>query len=160
VVVVSPGKPDLAAVLEGVQTVEQPAATGLAPAVLLGARLGPAIVLLPDTIFYPNAPTGRLAQALSRGFDIAIAVERVVDEDVSPYGIVEWSGENGRIPRIREKPRPDETSSRWAIAARFGLSARTLYFVKQRVEELSSAGREIDLPPLLDAAIEAGHTAL
>jgi UTP-glucose-1-phosphate uridylyltransferase len=161
-VVVSPGKPDLAEYLagQGIATVEQAEATGLAPAVVLAAGLLPALVLLPDTLFLPASPTPRLTLALNRGYDIAIAVERVPEEAVSRYGIVEWSPEHSRISRILEKPGPGDTQSRWAIAARFGISVRTLFFIRERVAQLSVSGSEIDLPPILDEAIQAGHTAL
>lgn len=160
VAVVSPQKPDLAAVCADIETVTQEVATGLAPATVLAAHLGPALLLLPDTIFFLRSPASRLVQALSRGFDFAIAVQKVSEDQVSRYGIVEWSPENGRISRILEKPSPDQTPSRWAIAARFGLSTRSLFFVKEQVEKLRAASAEIDLPPLFNQAILAGHTAL
>ncbi|MFI5386884.1 MAG: sugar phosphate nucleotidyltransferase, partial [Fimbriimonadales bacterium] len=140
--------------------VVQDRVTGLAPAVVLVAHLEPALVLLPDTIFFPLSPTSRIAKALSRGFDISIAVGQVDDESVSRYGIVEWNEQSGRISRILEKPRPGQTPSRWAIAARFGLSARTMLFVRERVRERAGGEHEIDLPPILSEAIAAGYTAL
>lgn len=158
-VVVSPSKADLLA-HPGIERVMQEKATGLAPAVLTAKRLEPTLVLLPDTIFFPRSPSARLVKALARGFDIAIAVQPVSDDEVSRYGIVEWNPENGRISRILEKPRPYQTASRWAIAARFAISPRTLLFCKQRVAELEGGLAEIDLPPLLNEAIAAGHTAL
>jgi UTP--glucose-1-phosphate uridylyltransferase len=162
VVVVSPEKRDLDVFLSSrnAAVVVQPDATGLAPAVVLAASLQPAIILLPDTVFFPRSPSRRIAHALNRGYDIAIAIEKVSEEAVSRYGIVEWNAEHGRISRIIEKPRPDETPSRWAIAARFGLSARTMYFVKQRVSEMAGSSHEIDLPPILNEAIEAGHAGI
>ncbi len=165
VVVVSPAKRDLldfVAEEPRVQSVTQGEATGLAPAVVLAGGLEPVLLLLPDTFYYPRSPTARLARALSRGYDIAIAVEPVPESDVGRYGIVEWTPENGRIARILEKPRPDETPSRWAIAGRFAISARTMDYVKGRVTEKTAEGinREIDLPPILSEAIGAGHTAL
>jgi UTP--glucose-1-phosphate uridylyltransferase len=162
VVVASPFKQDLLDYLQsrGIDSVIQEQATGLAPAVSLAASLQPTLILLPDTLFFPNSPTARIVEALNRGYDIAIAVGVVADEKVSQYGIVDIDEGSGRISKIREKPRPSETSSRWAIAARFGLSARTLMFVKQRVESLAGSEKEIDLPPLLDEAIQAGHAAI
>ncbi|HWA82980.1 MAG TPA: sugar phosphate nucleotidyltransferase [Fimbriimonadaceae bacterium] len=159
IVVVSPAKSDLLA-LPGLTTAVQEKATGLAPALLAVNRLEPTLLLLPDTIFFPRSPSARLVKALSQGYDIAIAVQPVADEAVSRYGIVEWSRESGRIARILEKPQPSETSSRWAIAARFALSPRTLLFCKRRVAELEGTRSEIDLPPVLSEAVAAGHTAL
>jgi len=163
VVVVSPTKADLAEFVRDsrCEAAIQEYATGLAPAVTLAAGLEPVLLLLPDTIFYPRSPAARLVRAISRGFDIAIAVEPVSDADVSRYGIVEWERESGRISRILEKPLPNQTASRWAIAGRLALSARTMAFVKSRVAALAgSSGREIDLPPLVGEAISAGHSAL
>lgn len=163
VIVVSPGKPDLLAFVaacDKVDSIVQEVATGLAPAVVLAASIEPVLLLLPDTLFYPRSPSPRLVNAISRGFDIAIAVEPVAEQKVSQYGIVEWNPENGRIARIIEKPKPEQTASRWAITARFAISARTMMFVKQRVTDLRESGREIDLPPILNEAIAAGHTAL
>ncbi|HVT11754.1 MAG TPA: sugar phosphate nucleotidyltransferase [Fimbriimonadaceae bacterium] len=159
IVVVSPAKSDLLA-LPGLTTALQEKATGLAPALLAANRLEPTLLLLPDTIFFPRSPSVRLVKALSQGYDIAIAVQPVAEQAVSRYGIVEWSRENGRIARILEKPQPSQTASRWAIAARFALSPRTLLFCKQRVAQLEDGNKEVDLPPLLSEAIAAGHAAL
>jgi len=162
VVVVSPHKSDLQAFIGGVghRVVLQEEATGLAPALVLSAGLEPVLLVLPDTIFYSESPSRRLVTAISRGFDIAMAVQPVGDAEVSRYGIVEWNRESGRISRILEKPNPELTSSRWAIAGRFAISARTMGFVRDRVEERKGAQREIDLPPILSEAIGAGHSAL
>lgn len=162
-VVVSPAKPDLieqARSIQDAELVTQEVPNGLAPAVALAGSCYPALVLLPDTIFATSSPSKRLVDALNRGFDIAIAVELVSDDRVSKYGIVEWNRESGRISRILEKPQPSETRSRWAIAARFGLSVRTMFFVKQRVAELGVSASEIDLPPILGEAIAAGHAGI
>ncbi|HTQ11862.1 MAG TPA: sugar phosphate nucleotidyltransferase [Fimbriimonadaceae bacterium] len=162
VVVVSPAKPDLGEFMAGRpgKVVLQESATGLAPALILAAGVEPVLLILPDTIFYPESPSPRLVRAISRGFDVAIAVEPVSEADVHRYGIVEWSRENGRISRILEKPQPEETSSRWAIAGRFAMSANAMDFVRRRVAERAGSGREIDLPPILSEAIAAGQCGL
>lgn len=161
-IVVSPLKPEVTRFAEsvGAAVAVQEIANGLAPAVTQAARFGPALILLPDTIFHPSAPTVRLVDALNRGYDIAVAIERVSDEDVSRYGIVEWNPDSGRISRILEKPDRKDTASRWAIAARFGISNRTLFFLRERVDLLKGQLGEIDLPPLLSEAIDRGHAAI
>jgi UTP-glucose-1-phosphate uridylyltransferase len=161
-VIGSSTKPDLVAYTSAIQieSVTQQVPRGLAPAILIPEGLQPTLVILPDTIFFPNSPAKRLVEALNRGFDIAIAVERVPDEAVSQYGIVEFSLETLRMSRILEKPNPRETWSRWAIAARFALSARTMLFVRDRVNALIDQPQEIDLPPLLNEAIQSGHTGI
>jgi UTP--glucose-1-phosphate uridylyltransferase len=160
VVVASSRKPDILAFCADISVALQEQATGLAPAVLAPGRIGPTLILLPDTVFHPGSPSARLVAALSRGFDLALAVERVEDEAVSRYGIVEWTPETGRISRILEKPRPDETASRWAITARFALSDRTMFYLKNQVGELIGGDAEIALTPILNGAIGAGHTAV
>jgi UTP--glucose-1-phosphate uridylyltransferase len=163
VVVASHEKPDLLRFLDtraGLKVAIQDYQRGLADAILISKGLRPSLVILPDTVFFPSSPSPRLVQALNRGFDMAIAVERVHDEMVSRYGIVEWSPENGRIGRILEKPPLSDTWSRWSIAARFALSVRTLMFVRERVLALHGRLGEIDLPPLLNEAIQAGHTGV
>jgi UTP-glucose-1-phosphate uridylyltransferase len=162
-VIVSPAKPDLVKYvgsLEGIRAANQESARGLAPAILLAGGLLPALVILPDTIFFPSSPISRLVGALNRGYDMAIAVEAVAVEAVSRYGIVEFNPESMRIGRILEKPKPEETMSRWAIAARFALSVRTMLFVRDRVRVLMDQPGEIDLPPILNEAVLAGHTGI
>jgi UTP--glucose-1-phosphate uridylyltransferase len=158
----SSSKPDLVAYTSAIQIelAIQEVPRGLAPAILIPEGLQPTLVILPDTIFFPNSPTKRLVEALNRGFDMAIAVERVPDEAVSRYGIVEFSSETLRMSRILEKPDTSETWSRWAIAARFALSARTMLFVRDRVDALIDQPEEIDLPPLLNEALQSGHTGI
>src|SRR5579871_1985877 len=158
-VVLSPNKPDLKAFVEShgrVSSVVQESADGLAPAMLRANRFEPTLLLLPDTIFWPSSPSGRLVKALSRGYDFAIAVEPISEERVSSYGIVEWNPDTGRISRILEKPKATETSSRWAIAARFAISERTISFISDLIGG-NKSDQEIQLTPLLDAAIHSGY---
>lgn len=160
IVIVSPDKRDLMDAAASFRIAVQAEPNGLAPAVAASGSLEPSLVLLPDTVFFPRSPSSRLASALNRGFDIAIAIERVDESQVSRYGIVEWSPESGRIFRILEKPRPTQTASRWAIAARFALSVRALDYVRRAVDAAGSPLGEIDLPPILSNAAGAGLSAL
>jgi UTP--glucose-1-phosphate uridylyltransferase len=168
VVITSPNKPEIAAVLRGVGVLIQEKPTGLGPAIAL-APTAPALVLLPDTIFFSSSPAARIVKEVARGCDIVIAVEEVPEDRVSGYGIVEWDLKSGRMLGITEKPAPGETRSRWAVAARYGLSARTMDFLKQVCGGPASAARhrgdgigeeEIGLTTLLNQAIRAGHSAL
>jgi UTP-glucose-1-phosphate uridylyltransferase len=161
VVVTAPHKPDLNEALAAlpVETVLQSEPRGLAEAVVLGARLQPALVLLPDTVFHTVSPAPRLVKAVSRGYDFAVAVEQVAEERMGAYGIVEWDGETGRIHRILEKPSVEDTPSRWAVAARFAISPRTLDFLKSRIPSGPIAG-EVQLTPLLSQAVAEGHTGI
>lgn len=162
VVVASPDKPEVLALAAsyGAQTVVQLQPNGLAFAVALAARRLPAAVLLPDAIFYPASPLGRLVKGINRGYDLCVAVERVQDDAVRQYGIVEWSPESGRVSRILEKPGPDDTVSRWAVAARFAISARMASFLQEFVGNYSGEQGELHLTPVINAAIEEGLVAL
>jgi UTP--glucose-1-phosphate uridylyltransferase len=142
----------------GARTVVQLRPEGLAFAVGLAAQRLPCLVLLPDVAFAPVSPSKRLVDPISRGFDIAIAVERVPDDAVGRYGIVEWSTETGRISRVLEKPAPSETPSRWAVASRFAFSARMSDFLQQYLREYEAV-EELHLTPVINAAIDKGLTA-
>jgi UTP-glucose-1-phosphate uridylyltransferase len=127
---------------------------------LLGASLRPALVLLPDTVFHPESPALRLINALARDFDFSVAVERVDEDQVSRYGIVEWDEATGRIMRILEKPSPAETASRWAIAARFAIGPRTLHHLQTGFRAHPQEDGEAQLTPFLNSALGRGHIGI
>ena len=87
-------------------------------------------LLLGDTIVESNADrsvTGQLVEVYERLADSVIAVEEVVPEDVSRYGIVKAEKIDTDISRILdlvEKPSVEEAPSRMAIASRYVLSNR------------------------------------
>jgi UTP-glucose-1-phosphate uridylyltransferase len=59
-----------------------------------------------------------------------------------------------------EKPLPEDTESRWAIAARFALSARTLLHLQACFALHPHEEGEAQLTPFLDDALAAGHVGL
>lgn len=118
---------------------------------------GEALVLLPDSIFWPRRPSQRLVEAL-HGVDFVIAVESVPSDVVSKYGIVEVSSEN-RIERILEKPSRYETSSRWAVAGRYVFSPDFMRELARHARDFEGPG-ELDLSGPLQKALERGAHGL
>lgn len=82
-----------------------------------------ALVLLGDTIYagVPLIPNTESAAA--------ILVEEVTAEAVGRYGIVELEGD--RATRLVEKPKPGETSSRWAVAGRYWMSGASRLLLRE-----------------------------
>lgn len=156
-----PTLPFAASRMPDVRVVDQDIPTGLGPAVAIGASEadGGALVLLPDTVFHPESPVRRMAEAMSL-YDIVLPLEEVPLERVSLYGVVAWDEASGRIGGIVEKPEPAKAPSRWAIAGRFGLSRRALDFVTELAKGHSSGEHEMHLPPLLDIGIRSGLSAI
>lgn len=106
-----------------VRVVEQAEMRGLGDAVLGTCDVSDEVlVLLGDCVYFGESPAERMASLVYRGVDGCIAVESVSDDEVSRYGICEVD-EMGTIRGILEKPQPDETSSRWAVAARYAFGA-------------------------------------
>jgi len=136
---------------EGVRVVFQPEPTGLAPAVFLGGLKDDAVVLLPDALYHPEVPSARIARAVAEGFDVVLFTETVSDKETKSYGILEFAG---GMPRILEKPSPDETSSRAAIGGRFGFSQRALTLMA--VEMSENPSMDLPLTPLINAVLKAG----
>jgi UTP--glucose-1-phosphate uridylyltransferase len=156
-VISSAQKIDLLAALDdrGTARVNQDNATGLAHAVALAGTQNPRLILLPDTVFYPGHPSRRIMSALSGGADVVMAVGLVPAESVHRYGIVTWDEASGEIESIVEKPRPEDTPSRWAISGRFGLSRAALMRLPDLIAGWKEPG-EVHLPPLLNLAIQDG----
>lgn len=146
--------------LEGVETVLQPKPRGLGDAVRLAlrGRSEPAAILLPDVAFAPESPLARLLDEVRDGAAFAIAVAPVADELVSRYGIVERDEATGRIARLLEKPSPESTASRWAIASRFVLDRYTVAAIG--VAEAAEEGEELDLVDLLIPHLRRGGAAV
>jgi len=135
------------------------AADGLAPAIALGARPEPTLVILPDTLYYPSQPGRRIVRALAEGYDIVLLTEIVADEAVSQYGIVELA-DDGMVERVVEKPQPGSTRSRQAVAGRYGLSPRMIGFLANTLDSLRDEVGEIPLTPIINLAIRNGYEAL
>lgn len=161
-VISSPDKPDMNAYLAGHGGVEmkmQFVQDGLAPAIALAGFHEAAIIILPDTLYYPKHPSSRISRALAEGYDIVLLTEIVSAELVSKYGIVE-SDVNGRVDRILEKPSPLATKSRQAVAGRYGLSARMMEFLSQTIESIQDEAGEVGISPILNLAIRNDFEAI
>jgi UTP--glucose-1-phosphate uridylyltransferase len=86
----------------------------------------PFAVLLGDEIMTGAVPvTQQLAHQFEEAGASVIGLHEVPDEEVSRYGIATgfWPHPDlMRIERMVEKPRPEDTPSRWAIPGRYVLS--------------------------------------
>lgn len=162
VVVNAPGKPEIDALVldryaqptPRVEIRYQKSMRGLADAVASACLAEDAVILLGDTVVAPRSPAGRLAEALAKGAFAAVATETVPDDEVSRYGIVET--DSGTVRRILEKPKPEETSSRQAVASRFAFSGRALTELSEFARSWEEA-REVTLSDFLAQAIARGE---
>lgn len=108
-------------------------ALGLGHAVLCAKPVvgdEPFAILLPDDLIWNRGASGALTQmadaAQSSGASM-IAVQDVAAEQTGSYGIVAtdpFSGREGRIRGIVEKPRPEVAPSNLAVVGRYVLSPR------------------------------------
>lgn len=162
VVVGSPDKPALREAVEArtwplpVRMAEQRQPRGLAHAVACAEVETDAVVLLPDCVFPDGSPAERMANLVFRGRDGCIAVEKVPDAEVSRYGICEVDETLGAIDRILEKPHPNDTASRWAVAGRYAFGQPFLAHLSDYVERMREEPGEITLTGAIVAAIEQG----
>ncbi|MFT3756767.1 MAG: UTP--glucose-1-phosphate uridylyltransferase GalU [Pseudoxanthomonas sp.] len=130
--------------------VTQAEALGLGHAVLCAKPIvgdEPFAVLLPDDLIWNRGP-GALKQmadlAESAGGSV-IAVEDVPYEQTGSYGIVAtdaFSGRQGRIRDIVEKPKPEVAPSTLAVVGRYVLDARIFDLLESTTP---GAGGEIQL---------------
>lgn len=157
VVVTSPNKPEIAEALadQDVRIAIQPTMRGVADAVVRASVDDDVLVMLGDAVFLGGSPSARMAELVYKGLDGAIAVERVSEADMSLYGIVEIDDFSGGIRRILEKPKPNETPSRWAVAARYAFSRPLMAEITDAVG-LAEASGEIGLTQILMQAIAGG----
>ncbi len=159
VVVSSPAKPQLslAAMELGARVELQVRSAGLADAIATANVEDDAIVLYGDCVFTGGSPSERLAELSRRGIDGCIAVEEVDDEGTRHYGIVEVDEYTGGITRILEKPGPEKTSSRWAIAARYSCSVNLMAYLNGYIaRHVSPIGDELSMTPVFEAALLEG----
>lgn len=163
VIVSSPQKPEIEAAVEdwrqgrfrraNLRVIYQTEPRGWADAVFLANAQTDVLVMLGDCVYRGGSPVSRMANLVYRGIDGCIAVEEVPAEEVHRYGICEINGMGG-IDRIVEKPKLEETTSRWAGAARYAFTHRLL----AHLEELYQVRASHDLPltPLMNEAISNG----
>ncbi|QDK39451.1 UTP--glucose-1-phosphate uridylyltransferase GalU [Bdellovibrio sp. NC01] len=110
-------------------SIRQKQALGLGHAVLCGLPIigkEPFAVLLGDEITMeangePNV-TERLVKSFEQTGVSTISVMKVGDKDVSKYGIAEVEENNSgffKVNSLIEKPKPEQTKSRWALPGRY-----------------------------------------
>ena len=141
--------------------VTQAEALGLGHAVLCAKPIigdEPFAVLLPDDLIW-NRGLGALAQmadAAQASGASQIAVQDVPREQTGSYGIVAteaFSGREGRISAIVEKPSPEVAPSNLAVVGRYVLSPRIFDLLESTTP---GAGGEIQLTDAI-AALLAAH---
>jgi dTDP-glucose pyrophosphorylase len=134
----------------------QETANGLAGAVAAAECHDDALVLVGDCAYSGGSPAERMASLVYRGIDGCIAVQPVGDRETSLYGIVEIDEGIGAITGILEKPEPDQTSSRWAVAGRFAFAKPVMGFLAEYLAAHGNEGREVTLTEVIQAAIAQG----
>jgi len=147
-----------------ISTVFQHEPLGLGHAVLCAAELigdDDFAVSLPDVlIFHPDGDHSSDLKAIVAAFKqnhaAQIMVERVPDDKVDQYGIVDCGavefepGESHNIVKMVEKPAIGNAPSNQSIIGRYVLPARTMALLKQT---RPGAGGEIQLTDAIDALI-------
>ena len=126
-------------------------ALGLGHAVLCAKPVvgnEPFAILLPDDLIWNRGASGALKQmadASQASGASMIAVQDVPPDKTGSYGIVAtdpFSGREGRIRQIVEKPRPDVSPSTLAVVGRYVLSPRIFDLLESTPP---GAGGEIQL---------------
>jgi len=139
--------------------VTQAEALGLGHAVLCARPVvgdEPFAIVLPDDLIWNRGP-GALKQmtdsAQASGASV-IAVQDVSREQTSSYGIVDapdFSGREGRIRAIVEKPQPDVAPSTLAVVGRYVLNPRIFDLLEATAP---GAGGEIQLTDAIAALLK------
>lgn len=123
-------------------SVRQKTPAGLGHAVLCAERIigdQPFAVLLGDEIMVPQGPnqnntTALLTSLFEKLEKPVVAVMKVSDSEVSKYGIADLqqqtSGGPHQVKSFVEKPKPSETSSRWALPGRYVFTPSIFNFLK------------------------------
>lgn len=158
-VVSSPTKPELSisATEMGARVELQIKPLGLAHAIAAASVEDDAVILLGDCVFHGSSPAPRLTELIRKGIEGCIAVQEVDDSGTHLYGIVEVDEGTGGIKSILEKPGPQMTQSRWAVAGRFAFGVRLMAFISEYVgQHPPQEGRELGLTEVLQYAIAQG----
>jgi len=139
--------------------VTQAEALGLGHAVLCAKSVigdEPFAVVLPDDLIWNRGP-GALKQmadhAEATGASV-LAVQNVPRDKTGSYGIVateDFSGRNGRISEIVEKPSPEQAPSTLAVVGRYVLDGRIFALLEQ---VKPGAGGEIQLTDAIAALLK------
>ncbi|WP_147653892.1 UTP--glucose-1-phosphate uridylyltransferase GalU [Vulcaniibacterium gelatinicum] len=145
---------------EGVRAVfvTQAEALGLGHAVLCARAIvgdEPFAVLLPDDLIWNRGPGAlrQMAEVAGRTGASVVAVQDVPREQTGSYGIVAteaFSGREGRVTAIVEKPRPEQAPSTLAVVGRYVLSPRIFDLLERQTP---GAGGEIQLTDAIAALL-------
>ena len=138
--------------------VTQAEALGLGHAVLCAKPIigdEPFAVLLPDDLIWNRGPgaLAQMADAAQASGASQIAVQDVPREQTGSYGIVAteaFSGREGRISAIVEKPEPEVAPSTLAVVGRYVLSPRIFDLLESTTP---GAGGEIQLTDAIAALL-------
>lgn len=141
--------------------VRQPQPLGLGHAVLCAAPMigkdEHFAVMLPDDLI-DGYPSGVLKQmvpvAVENGASV-VAVEQVLPDEVSKYGIVDPASQEGKLMQLRgivEKPAPQDAPSTSAVVGRYILHASILETLENTEP---GAGGEIQLTDALAEQIDS-----
>ncbi len=138
--------------------VTQAEALGLGHAVLCAKPIigdEPFAVLLPDDLIWNRGPGAlkQMADAAEASGSSVIAVQDVPREQTGSYGIVAtdaFSGREGRLSAIVEKPKPDVAPSTLAVVGRYVLDARIFSLLESTTP---GAGGEIQLTDAIAALL-------
>lgn len=145
---------------EGVRAVfvTQAEALGLGHAVLCARAIvgdEPFAVLLPDDLIWNRGPGAlrQMAEVAGRTGASVVAVQDVPREQTGSYGIVAteaFSGREGRVTAIVEKPRPEQAPSTLAVVGRYVLSPRIFDLLERQTP---GAAGEIQLTDAIAALL-------
>ncbi|MGN6512191.1 MAG: UTP--glucose-1-phosphate uridylyltransferase GalU [Lysobacteraceae bacterium] len=145
---------------EGVRAVfvTQAEALGLGHAVLCAKPVigdEPFAVLLPDDLIWNRGPGAlkQMADLAEQSGASVLATQDVAREKTGSYGIVatdDFSGRQGRINAIVEKPSPDVAPSTLAVVGRYVLSPRIFDLLETTK---AGAGGEIQLTDAISALL-------
>ncbi len=139
--------------------VTQAEALGLGHAVLCAKPVigdEPFAVLLPDDLIWNRGPGAlkQMADAAQAADASVIATQDVPRSQTGSYGIVateDFSGRQGRITAIVEKPDPDAAPSTLAVVGRYILSPRIFALLETT---RPGAGGEIQLTDAISALLQ------
>jgi UTP--glucose-1-phosphate uridylyltransferase len=133
----------------------QPRPAGLGDALARAngfASDGGTVVALGDAIVSGGVLTRLIAAYDAGGVAAAVAVEEVPGEAVSRYGVVVADGD-GNVSDVIEKPDPEATPSRMAVAARY-VFGREVFAALERTGPDSSG--EVQVADALRTVIASG----
>lgn len=141
--------------------VRQPQPLGLGHAVLCAAPMigkdEHFAVMLPDDLIdgYPSGVLKQMLPVAVENGSSVVAVEQVLPDEVSKYGIVDPASQEGKLMQLRgivEKPSPQDAPSTSAVVGRYILHASILETLENTEP---GAGGEIQLTDALAEQIDS-----